>query len=381
MKKLFKELHKWLSIPLGLLISVTCFSGAMLVFETEISEALRPRYYRVVAEGEPLAIDELIARVEPTLGEGQEITGITIFEDAERSYKVNLSQPKHAATYVNQYSGEVLGSPERLGFFRTMFRLHRWFMDSRPADGGIFWGKMIVGVSTLLMVVIIITGLIVWIPKHRKSLANRMTIKLRSGRHRLLYDLHVAGGFYAAALLLVMALTGLTWSFTWYRDGLYALFGIEQSEPKGGGEAHNKSRVHEDVALAASTYLHWQQVYESVAAECDTATQITLAKGSASVKYAQWGNQRASDKYLFDNATGEMMGVNSYESSSKMSKMRGWLYTLHVGSWGGLFTRIMWFLAAMLGATLPLTGYYLWIRRKIVKHRACSECRDRCSCM
>jgi uncharacterized iron-regulated membrane protein len=44
--------------------------------------------------------------------------------------------------------------------------------------------------------------------------------------------------------------------------------------------------------------------------------------------------------------------------------MRGVIYSLHVGNFGGMFTRVLWFLAAMLGATLPLTGYYLWIKRK-----------------
>ena len=34
-----------------------------------------------------------------------------------------------------------------------------------------------------------------------------------------------------------------------------------------------------------------------------------------------------------------------------------------MGSWGGLFTRILWFIAALFGSTLPITGYYLWIRR------------------
>lgn len=38
-------------------------------------------------------------------------------------------------------------------------------------------------------------------------------------------------------------------------------------------------------------------------------------------------------------------------------------YTMHVSNWGGIFTRILTFLAALLGATLPLTGYYLWSKR------------------
>jgi len=28
-----------------------------------------------------------------------------------------------------------------------------------------------------------------------------------------------------------------------------------------------------------------------------------------------------------------------------------------------MFTRVLTFIAALLGGTLPLTGYYLWIRR------------------
>ena len=40
-------------------------------------------------------------------------------------------------------------------------------------------------------------------------------------------DLHVAGGMYALFFLLAMALTGLTWSFGWYRTGFYKVFGVE----------------------------------------------------------------------------------------------------------------------------------------------------------
>ena len=74
---------------------------------------------------------------------------------------------------------------------------------------------------------------------------------------------------YALLLLLIMALTGLTWSFGWYREWFYEFFGVDKR----------------------------------------------------------------------------------------------WVYGVHVGSFGGMITRILWFLAALLGATLPLTGYYLWWKR------------------
>ena len=47
MKKIFRTLHLWLSVPFGLLVSLICFSGAMLVFENEITEWSRPDLYQV----------------------------------------------------------------------------------------------------------------------------------------------------------------------------------------------------------------------------------------------------------------------------------------------------------------------------------------------
>ena len=336
-----------------MVISLICFTGAALIFEKEITESVQSHYYFVDRVGErSLDIEELVGRVEPMLDKGVKITGITIAQDPERSYKINLSKPKHAAIYVDQYTGEVKGQPERLGFFRTMFSLHRWLMDSRPEDGGIFWGKVIVGISTLLMVVIIITGAIIWWPKSRKALKHRVSIKVRNGWHRFWYDLHVAGGIYATLLVLIMALTGLTWSFEWYRSGFYKIFGVETQ--KGGKNAQQGK---------ATPYLHWQEIYDQVAADNPDAPQITISEGSASVSLGSWGNQRASDKYKFDNATGEITSIERYADAGKSSKIGGWIYSLHVGSWGGIATRILWLLAALLGATLPLTGYYLWIRR------------------
>lgn len=383
MRKFFKQLHIWLSIPFGLVISTICFSGAMLIFESEITEALQRDYHFVeCVSSEPLPIDELLSRVEPTLKEGQRITGVTIFDDAERCYKVGLSTPRHGATYVDQYTGEVKGEPGRLGFFRTMFRLHRWLMDERPVeDGKIFWGKVIVGVSTLMFVVIILSGVVIWVPKSIKAWKNRSKITVTKGWHRFWYDLHVAGGIYATLLLLAMALTGLTWSFEWYREDFYKLFGVELAEqsktaakPESGDAAQRAraGRAGRDAEKRVDTspYIAWDAAYRNVRNVVGDDARITLSKGSASVSLSGWGNQRASDKYLFDDATGEITSTELYADSDPSRKIRGWIFSVHVGNWGGLLTRILWFLAAMIGATLPLTGYYLWIKRKFFRRAA-----------
>ncbi|MDE6028001.1 MAG: PepSY domain-containing protein [Muribaculaceae bacterium] len=50
------------------------------------------------------------------------------------------------------------------------------------------------------------------------------------------------------------------------------------------------------------------------------------------------------------------------------------LHGLHVGSWEGLFSRLLWFVAVGLGASLPVTGIMLFLRRisRNGKHRKLS---------
>ena len=380
MKKLFRQLHLWLSIPLGLVITVICFSGAMLVFEKEITECVQHDIYFVEeVKNSPLPIDSLISNVAPTLNKDVSITGITVSSDPERCYKVNLSKPRRAAIYVDQYTGEVKGSSSRLPFFNTMFRLHRFLLDKRDANGGVFWGKQIVGISTSLFVVILITGIILWWPKSKKAWKNLVTIRLRSGWKRFLYDLHVVGGMYAIVFLLAMALTGLTWSYPWYRNAFYSLFGVEQSVQKNNTkEAYANKSVRktnnnavdaEKVSESQSPYLYWQDVYEFGAQENSDYKQITISNGSVNVSFNRIGNQRASDSYKFDNQTGRVTDHTYYSDNNKRNKLRGWIYSVHVGSWGGMVTRILAFMAALLGATLPLTGYYLWIKRLYKKNK------------
>ena len=162
-----------------------------------------------------------------------------------------------------------------LPFFREVRKLHRWLLNPPVQRGEMSVGKVIVGISTLLMVVVLVSGVIIWIPKGRKALKNRLRVSFSKGWRRFLYDSHVSLGIYVVLFLLLMALTGLTWSFDWYRDMAYGLFS-DHMDP---------SDLHR----------------------------------------------------LF--------------------------YTLHTGSWGGLLTKTLYFLSALIGALLPWTGYYLWYKK------------------
>ena len=398
MKKIFRKIHLWLSVPFGLIITLVCFSGAMLVFENEANEWFRrDLYYVETVKGSPLPMDKLLEKVATTLPDSVSVTGVSISSDPGRAYQVSLSKPRRASLYVDQYTGEVKGKSERSGFFMFMFRMHRWLLDSmNPGNEGIFWGKMIVGVSTLLLVFVLISGIVIWWPRTRKALKNSLKITATKGWRRFWYDLHVAGGMYALIFLLAMALTGLTWSFPWYRTAFYKVFGVEvqqraaqgheqksdaqkrdtklavhqekkreENEGRKGERSGRAENNHSDMYSVTSPFVYWQEIYDKLRRQNPEYKQISISSGTASVSFNRFGNQRASDRYSFNTDNGEFTETSLYQHQDKSGKIRGWIYSVHVGNWGGMFTRILTFIAALLGAVLPLTGYYLWIKRLI----------------
>ena len=404
--KIFRKIHLWLSVPFGIIITLICFSGAMLIFEPEITRNIKSDvYYVSSSDGEPIPMGELMETVKATLPDSVSITGVTVFSDKDRTYQVNLSKPRRASLFVDPYSGQITGKYERIGFFSTMFKLHRWLLDSaNPHGDGVKVGKLLVGISTLIFVIVLITGVIIWWPRARKNLRRSLSISFKDGWRGIWKGLHVAGCMYALLFVLAMSLTGLTWSFNWYRTAFYAVCGVEHTprnfgdttnkkpaengqrngerrgEYRGGhrgangegrgegrgagrGEGRGEGRRHH------SEFGRWQQVYEKLKAQNPDAPQITIGAETASVTLGVTGNGRASDRYEFNRRSGEITPATKYADSVPADKLRGWIYSIHTGSWGGIITRFLWLLGDLLGASLPLTGYYIWIKHlKKKKH-------------
>ena len=378
-RKLFRKLHLWLSLPFGLIIMTTCLTGALLVFEKEITELVRHDSYTIpVRKTQSLSLQSLLERVARETPDSVQITSVTIPSDFRRAYTVGLSKPRRAGVLVDPYTGKIVGQSGRLPFFTTVRELHRWLLDSmKPEAEGIFWGRIIVGTSTLLFVCILLTGLFLWWPKKLKGIGKRLKISLGHGRRRLFTDLHTVGGVYVFVLLLAMAMTGLTWSFEWYRTGFYKVFGAEMAEAGKGDKGPNKDKGKDapreegaEQAKLPASYIYWEEVVSYVieVSEADY-TEITVKDGEVEVPLAGLGNIRATDSFRFNKKTGQMTDYKAYREAKRDKKLRGWIYSIHTGAWGGLFTRICYVLAALFGASLPLTGYYIFYQRKWGKKR------------
>ena len=390
MKKIFAKIHLWLSLPLGIVLTVVCLSGAVLVFEGEITRALHPELYRVAApaDARPLRPSQLAGRIGGQMPDSLHLVSLQLSARSDEPCMAAFRETGRKQLSVDPYTGRVNGWAESPAFFGTVRKLHRWLLDPPPSKGEKSVGKAIVGVSTLALVLILVSGLILWIPRSRKALRNRLKVSYSDGRRRFWHDSHVTLGFYATLLLLVMALTGLTWSFGWYRTAAYALFGGPQqtvaaqekpSRKADSGNRHERERSGERTAgreqgkRPAETearpfdYAVWDEVLEQLTAHCTAYKTIVLTQTEAQV--ARQSAMRRIDRATFDPRSGSLAEIPRYEETPRQQRLRGWFYAFHTGTWGGIWTKILYFLAALIGASLPLTGYWLWWRRCMNKRK------------
>ncbi|MGE8513207.1 MAG: PepSY-associated TM helix domain-containing protein, partial [Chryseobacterium culicis] len=184
-KKYILKAHLWLGLFSGIIVLIVSLSGAFFVFNEDITAALRKETTfhgeKDIQHKKPIPIRELKDIVNAQLkSEIVKTDEVTIPIDPARSYqfgliKVNEEGWNHFNTfivfknvYVNQYTGKVLAiyDVKNNPFFICM-TLHRSLLLSNKIGG------TIVGISTIIFVIMLITGIILWWPKNKKMRQQR----------------------------------------------------------------------------------------------------------------------------------------------------------------------------------------------------------------
>lgn len=354
LKNIFRQIHLWLSVPFGLIVFIICLSGALLIFERDFGHIGQTE---VASNGRSaLPMDSILNSAQRYLADSNQIVGVTTYPDSEHAYKVMLAKPAMAAIWVNQYTGEVLGKYDRPAVFKLASAAHRRLFGKSKAEGafGAKSGKLAIGITTIALLMIIISGLIIWWPE-KGQFKKKFTISTSKGTYRFWYDFHCVGGAISAIVIIVCILTGLNWSFGWYRKAFYGTLGTEVA----------KTTSHK---TPAENFPVWTVAYEKLSSEFPDK-EIRMYQNEADIVVGGNGNQQATDTYEINPDNGEITSIIHYKDKVESNHIKGWIYSLHVGSWLGWFTKIIYLMCVLIGAILPITGYYLWIKRLILKKR------------
>ncbi|WP_299110931.1 PepSY domain-containing protein [uncultured Winogradskyella sp.] len=369
-KKFIFQVHKILGLATGLVVFIVAITGCCWAFRTEI-ESLYDDYKTVTPQNLPILTPtkaKLLAEqvfpkntVHGTVFKKEGDAIEVIFYDAEPEF--------YQSVFLNPYSGEVIQVDDHTsGFFAFILKGHmRLWLPKKI-------GEQVVGASILIFIFIIISGFIIWIPKKRKNLKQRLKFdwKKTTRWKRKNFDLHTVIGFYICALALVLAFTGSMMSYNWLKYVVYKSTGGEKEArfiiPENLSETSTKGDV------IPMDYIIVKLLKESPEAK---SFELHYPKTEDESIYIEVSNSDDlfydSDFRFFDQNTLEEIetpGIyGKYKDANVADKIQRMNYDIHIGAIGGIVGKIIAFIISLLTASLPVTGFLLWYGRHYKKKK------------
>ena len=372
-KKFIFQLHKILGLTTGLVVFVVAITGCCWAFREEI-ESLYDDYKKVEPQQTAILTPTEAKDIATAVFPQQTIHG-TLFKKADDAIEVIFydAEPEfYQSVFLNPYSGKVIQVDDHLsGFFPFMLKGHMRLWLPKNI------GEQVVGVSILIFIVILISGFILWLPKKRKNLKQRVKFdwKKTTKWKRKNFDLHSIIGFYICALALILAFTGSIMSYNWLKYVVYKSVGGEKEAqfiiPENKTVANNKD------SIVPMDYLILKLRKESPNA---TAYELHYPKTPDESIYVEVSNSEGlyydNDYRFFDQNTLEEIetpGIyGKYKDAKVADKILRMNYDIHIGAIGGIAGKIIAFLASLLIASLPVTGVLLWYGRNYKKKKKVS---------
>jgi len=365
-RKVLFQLHWIFGISVGIVLAIVGTTGALLSFEQQIVASLARDSRQVKANGRAsLAPADLLTRVAANEPE-KRITGLNIAREPSTTVRVTFAPREQR--YVDPYTGALLpaASSGAETFFRNVRQLHRWLMLGDLGDRDI--GRQIVGASTMLLIFMALSGLYLRWP--RGPAARRFKTWLvpdfRLKGRGFLWNLHSVIGTWVLPVYLVIALTGLQWSYEWYRDGLYSIAGVER--PAGGEGGPREARGKADIPS-------FSRAWETFSREAPgfASVNINLAAGPdrpLEFRYldAQPSHERAFNTLAIDKE-GQVSKSERYRDKKLGAQLVSSIFPLHSGSYFGLVGVILFLLASLAMPLFAVTGWLMYLRRRAPRAR------------
>lgn len=75
-------------------------------------------------------------------------------------------------------------------------------------------------------------------------MASVVFIKPRLKGRNFIWDLHAVVGTWVVIFYLILACTGLFWSYEWWRNGMFKVLGVEREQPalQGGNQPRGQEK-------------------------------------------------------------------------------------------------------------------------------------------
>ncbi|MDP5200089.1 PepSY domain-containing protein [Flavobacterium sp. DG2-3] len=372
-KNYIKKIHLWLGLSSGIIVIILGITGCLYSFEEELRPIIHDYYYVDQVKNKKLPISQLIAiaqeankKIHPnqTLSGGRILNDdkrtviIWFFEESDKDAIWYWNQYQNTYVYIDPYTGNIKKFENyNSEFFVFVRMLHQTLCFNSKI------GDPITGTATIIFIISLITGLILWWPKNKSAVKQRFWFQWKNTTKwkRKNYDLHNILGYYMLIFALIIALTGLVWAFECYDKGVQWLF--------NGGKTIKKEKLVSDTTQYSKNTAT-DKIYAATVKANPKAKSFylflpkeedSLATFQTFVRYKNRFDDISMD---FDQSTAKLLRVTTYKDKSGGEKFRFLNYDLHVGSILGFPGKVLAFFASLVSASLPITGLLIWWGRK-----------------
>jgi uncharacterized iron-regulated membrane protein len=374
----------WTHLAVGVIVGVFILnmaaSGILMAYQKPLV-ALAERSQRTVvipAGAKALDLEALVAKVAAERPKAR-LSGVVLYSDPHAAAMFYVGRANNVI-FANPYTAEVLGEGQKglRGFFQFVESYHRWLAlegTARPV------GQFITGTVSLGYLLLLCTGLILWLPRQWSRRRVRQSAVLDptlQGRARD-WNWHNVIGLWATPLLIVVTLSAVIMSHDWASDLLFRLTGNAAPEHRsegggrsggrhGGGGWDASSQANAPVAppdvsgfnplwiQAAKQVPNWHSISIRFPRDDDTPAQFMIDRGDGSTP-------ATVGQLTLDRDSGDVVSWKPYASENVGQKLRAWVRPLHTGEAGGVIGETLAVVAALSAILLVWTGFSMAWRR------------------
>lgn len=344
-RSLWWVVHSWTGLKLSLFLSWIMLTGTLAVFSVEMDWLSRPALRVTPQEASHASWGALASSAAAAMPGGR----ITTIYAPPHAWFASEAMAKDGENdtvriYLNPYDARVQGTGQWLSFQRFFREMHRHLL--LPAK----WGIPIVSSLSLLLLASLVTGLV----SYKKFWRGFLKRPRGGNARRLTGDLHRLGGLWGLWFVALIGLTGL-----WY---LVESLGGDASFDRAPKTEAAATRPIDGATIdrfAATA----RRAYPSL-----SITEVRLP-GDAGDPIGFFGQadavlvrDRANGVWI-DPANGRVMRIVKGEALNVHQRISEGADPLHFGTWGGMATKIVWFLFGAVLTALCVTGAMIYSMR------------------
>ncbi|HEX8342688.1 MAG TPA: PepSY-associated TM helix domain-containing protein [Tepidisphaeraceae bacterium] len=392
-RKIVFWLHLVIGLAVGSVVGLMAGTGVLMAFEHQIVDAVEK------GDGAPPTPDAVQLSPEELLASARrivpDVTPMALTVSADPAAPASVQLGRERFMQLNAYTGERTGAEatKLRGFFHTVLELHRWLTLSGD------WrnvGKGITGAAALGFLVLICSGLWLWMPRVWKwsSIRPVLLLNWRAAGKLRDWNWHNALGFWAMIPLLVITMSGLVMSYPWANNLLFRAAGDVpppprqerargQQQQRGATTRPQRAPNYEglnDLWAAAEEYTPaWTSITlrlggrrgndNAEAADTEAAAEGGRAATRGAVTFVvgvgDTRNPQNRTTLTFDRRSGELTRTETFATTSPGRRLRSLVLPLHRGELFGIAGQAVAALASAVTLVLVYTGFALSYRRLV----------------